>query len=237
MHKANIASYDSSDALVFANQGSDTLRWSTPDIVDAVEAGLVKRAAENDAEHAVYGLDALDELGLHPILQKTLLDAGYGVWPEQRYPGHTSKRKRSEGLRCDAVLTPGGKPLRNEDVAGTLFDDGNQIDPQAAYWLEIKTVAQYETSGPFKRYSAELLSPVAKDVKKIWSDRLIQHGGLLIILFTADQETAEHDLAVWHERCLRKGFPVGPPAVRGFAITDRIGNSWCSVAVFGVRGV
>ena len=98
-------------------------------------------------------------------------------------------------------------------------------------------MAQFETSGAFKRYSAELLSPVMKDVKKIWSDGVIQHGGLLIALFTQTQEIAEHDLAVWHERCMRKGFPVGPPAVRGFPITDRIGNAWCSVAVFGVRGV
>ena len=76
-----------------------------------------------------------------------------------------------------------------------------------------------------------------KDVKKIWSDGIIQHGGLLILLFTQTQEIAEHDLAVWHERCLRKGFPVGVPAVRGLPICDRIGNAWCSVAVFGVRGV
>lgn len=212
-------------------------RWSTPDIADAVYAGLARRAAEEDAEHAVYGFDALDELGLHPVIQQALADEGFGVWPEQRYPGHTAKRRRSEGLRCDLVLTPQGQALRSEAVRGTLFDDGRAVDPQGAYWLEVKTVAQHETGGPFKRYSAELLSPVAKDVKKIWSDGEIRHGGLLIVLFTEDQATAEHDLAAWHEQCLRKGFPVGPPAVRGLAITDRIGNQWCAVAVFGVRGV
>jgi len=213
------------------------MRWSTPDIADAVAAGLARRGAEDDAEHAVYGFDALDELGLHPIIQQSLQDAGWGVWPEVRYPGHWHKTKRSEGLRCDVVITPDGKPIRDASVRGTLFDDGSAVDPEAAYWLEIKTVAQYQTDGPFKRYSAELLSPVANDVKKIWSDGIIQHGGLLIVLFTQNQETAEHDLAVWHERCLRKGFPVGPPAVRGHPITDRIGNCWCTAAVFGVRGV
>lgn len=213
------------------------LRWSTPDIAEAVANGLLARAAQDDAEHAVYGFDALDELGLHPVLQGTLRDAGYGVWPEQRYPGHWGKRKKSQGLRCDIVLTPEGKAMRSEAVRGTLFDDGNAVAPQGAYWLEVKTVAQYETSGPFKRYSAELLSPVAKDVKKIWSDGVIQHGGLLLVLFTETQQVAEHDLAVWHERCLRKGFPVGPPAVRGIPLSDRIGNAWCTAAVFGVRGV
>lgn len=213
------------------------MRWQPPDIADAVAAGLTRKAQEDDAEHAVYGFDALDELGLHPLISRALCDAGYGVWPEQRYPGHWHKTKRSHGLRCDLVLTPNGQPLRDEDVKDTLFDTGEATDAQAAYWLEVKTVAQFETSGAFKRYSAELLSPVMKDVKKIWSDGVIQHGGLLILLFTESQEIAEHDLAVWHESCIRKGYPVGVPAVRGLPINDRIGNRWCSVAVFGVRGV
>lgn len=212
------------------------MRWQVPDIADAVAAGLSRQARADDAEHAVYGFDARDELGLHPLIQQALSDAGYGAWREQRYPGHWHKTKRSEGLRCDLVLTPEGRALRDQTVKGTLFDTGEAVDAQAAYWLEIKTVAQFESSGAFRRYSAELLSPVMKDVKKIWSDGVIQHGGLLIILFTQTQEIAEHDLSVWHERCLRKGFPVGLPAVRGLPINDRIGNGWCSVAVFGVRG-
>jgi hypothetical protein len=213
------------------------MRWFVADIAEAVHAGLEQRAREDDAEHAVYGFDALDELGLHPVIAEALRGSGMGAWPEQRYPGHWHKRKKSHGQRCDLVLTPGGVPLRDPEVKSTLFDDGSACDAEAAYWLEIKTVAQHETGGPFKRYSAELLSPVANDVKKIWSDGVIQHGGLLLVLFTAGQEVAEHDLAVWHERCLRKGFPVGPPAVRGVPLTDRIGNTWCTVAVFGVRGV
>ncbi|MFN3168724.1 MAG: hypothetical protein ACE37H_16830 [Phycisphaeraceae bacterium] len=211
--------------------------WFPADIADAVSHGLARRAAQDDAEQAVYGFDALDELGLHPILRDALAAAGWGVWPEQRYPGHWHKQKKSHGLRCDLVLTPDAKPMRDASVRGTLFDDGSAVDPEAAYWLEVKTVAQHETSGPFARYAAELLAPVANDVKKIWSDSVIQHGGLLIVLFTEDQQTAEHDLATWHERCLRKGFPVGPPAVRGLPIADRIGNRWCTAAVFGVRGV
>jgi hypothetical protein len=213
------------------------LRWHPSEIADAVAAGLMKRAAEDDLEHAVYGFDALDELRLHPLVGDALREHGFGVWPEQRYPGHWHKTKRSEGLRCDLVLTFDNRPLRDQTVKDTLFDTGEAVDAEAAYWLEIKTVAQHETSGAFKRYSAELLSPVMKDVKKIWSDGVIQHGGLSIVLFTESQTIAEHDLTVWHERCLQKGYPVGVPAVRGFPITDRIGNRWCSVAVFGVRGL
>ncbi|MBB6430798.1 hypothetical protein [Algisphaera agarilytica] len=213
------------------------MRWSVPDLADVVEAGLRAQSADDDAEQSVYGFDARDELGLHPVVQQAFTRVGFGVWPEQRYPGHWHKKSKAEGLRCDVVLTPDGLPLRDPDVKGTLFGGQPATDADQAYWLEIKTVAQFETSGPFRRYSSELLQPVTKDVKKIWSDGVIRFGGLLLILFTANQEVAEHDLAAWHTRCIDKGYPVGPPAVRGFPITDRIGNGWCAAAVFGVRGV
>ena len=213
------------------------MRWSVPDIADAIASGLQRRAAEDDAAQVVYGFDALAELGLHPIIRSALLAEGYGAWPEQRYPGHWHKRSRAEGLRCDLVLTPDGLPLRDPQIKDTLFDAQPAVDAEGAYWLEVKTLAQFETDGPFRRYSAELLQPVTKDVKKIWSDGVIRHGGLLVLLFTASQEIAEHDLAAWHGRCIDKGFPVGPPSVRGFEMTDRLGNAWCAVGVFGVRGV
>ena len=212
------------------------MNWSTSDIADAVEAGLLGCAKAADEEQAVYGIDALDELGLHPLIQGALTSRGYGVWPEQRYPDARNNSKRSEGQRCDIVLTRDRLPLRDPLIKGTLFDDQPASDPDMAYWLEVKTVAQFETSGPFPRYSAELLAPVAKDIKKIWSDGKIRFGGLLLVLFTAHQQVAEHDLAAWHTRCLDKGLPVGPPAVRGFDINERIGNAWCAIAVFPVRG-
>ncbi|MEM9882826.1 MAG: hypothetical protein AAF800_07910 [Planctomycetota bacterium] len=212
-------------------------RWCLPDLADAVAAGLRRRAAEDDAAQSVYGFDGLDELGLHPLIHATLRNAGYGVWPEQRYPGAWAKKKRSEGRRCDLVLTPGGLPLRDPDVRDTLFGGTPATDAEAAYWLEVKTVAQFEAEGPFRRYSAELLQPVTKDVKKVWSDGVIRHGGLLLVLFTADEATASHDLVAWHGRCVEKGYPVGPPVVRGFGITDRVGNAWCAVGLYGVRGV
>ncbi len=217
---------------------ANLMRWSTADIADAVHAGFERRATDDNLEQAVYGFDALDELGLHPIIQASLSQAGFGVWPEQRYPGDATRTKRSEGKRCDIVLTPQpDMPLRDPLISGTLFDQQPACDRSDAYWLEIKTVAQFETSGPFPRYASELLQPVAKDVKKIWSDPTIRFGGLLIVLFTHDRETAEHDLLAWHTRCLEKSYPVAPPALRGLRLIDRIGNGWCATAMFGVRGV
>jgi len=212
------------------------MRWSAADIADAVDAGLRQRAAADDEEQAIYGFDALDELGLHPILRDALRAADFEVHAECRYPSDRGKRRKSEGKRCDIVLTPAGRPLRVEATEGTLFDPPHAVDPEQAYWLEVKTVAQFETSGPFRRYSAELLSPVTRDVKKLWTDPAIRHAGLLLVLFTVDEATALHDIEAWHQRCLDKSIPAMPPAVRGFAIQDRIGNAWCAAAVFGVRG-
>ena len=212
------------------------MRWSPPEIANVVESGLLGRARADDTEQVVYGFDALDELGLHPLIQDSLRASGYGIWPEQRYPGQWNKTRRSEGQRCDLVLTRDGLPLFDPQIKGTLFEHQPAEDAETAYWLEIKTVAQFETGGPFRRYAGELFAPVAGDVRKIWNDGVILCGGLLLVLFTESQEVAEHDLAAWHQRCISRGYPVGPPAVRGFAIRDRIGNGWCGIAVFSVRG-
>ena len=210
--------------------------WSIADLADAVTEGLHARAREDDLEQTVYGFDCLRELQLHPLIQKTLRNADYGVWPEQRYPSDGTHKKKSHGKRCDITLTFEGLPLRDPEVKGTLHDTIEAMDPEEAFWLEVKTVAQFETSGPFKRYSAELLAPVTHDVKKLWNDGLIRHAGLLLVLFNSQKEIADHDLVAWHRRCLERGYPVGVPAIRGFKISDRVGNAWCSVAMFAVRG-
>ena len=209
--------------------------WLTSEIADVVVQGLRRRAKEDDVEQAVYGLDAEDELGLHPLIQAALRTCGWGVWPEQRYPSDWAKPKHSEGQRCDVVLTHDNLPLRDPLIRGTLFDAIEAEEPEHAYWLEIKTVAQYEISGPFARYSAELLWTVTQDVKKLWSDPVIRHAGLLLVLFAESHEITDHDLGVWHQRCLGRGYPVAVPEVAGFDITDRIGNAWCAVALFGLR--
>jgi len=212
------------------------MHWSCPQIADTIADGLRAQAYEDDMEQPVYGFDALDELGLHPLIHGALRSHGYGVWPKQRYPGEWHLARRNEGRRCDVVMTPNERPLRDPQLKGTLFDTPHAVDPEQAYWLEIKTVAQFETSGAFARYSAELLNPVAKDIRKLWDDTLIRHSGLLLVLFTAEMQIAEHDITAWHHRCLDRGIPAAPPTARLFPISDRIGNAWCAVAVFAVRG-
>lgn len=216
--------------------------WSVAELADVVAAALQRRRDLDNAEQAVYGFDSLAELKLHPLIHAAFRDAGYGVFPELRYPAAKEKRKKSEGQRCDLVLTRDSLPLREREEQppeGSLFAAVPQPaseDADSAYWLEVKTVSQFSTEGPFPRYSAELFAPVAKDVKKLHDDALIRHGGLLLVLFTHTQAVAEHDLVAWHDRCIVKGFPVRPPSTRGFPITDRIGNGWCAVALFPIKG-
>ena len=210
--------------------------FSTADIADAVAQGLRQRAAADDAAQVVYGFDGQSELALHPLLHEALRDSGFHVLPEQRYPADWLKPARSEGKRCDIVLTRDPLPMRDPLIRGTLFDDQPASDIEDAYFLEVKTVAQFEAEGPFPRYSAELLSTVTKDISKLHRDAHLIHCGLLLVLFTADEATAEHDLQAWIERAWSKKYPVQPPARRGFAITDRVGNGWCEVAVFAVKG-
>ncbi len=213
------------------------MHLSPADIADAIAAGLAERARHDDAEQAVYGLDALDELALHPLIAAALAQVGYGAHAEQRYPGAWNRRRKSEGERCDLVVTPDARPLRDPELAGTLFATAvDAVDADEALWLEIKTVAQFEQAGPFKRYASELLSTVSADLAKLARDEVIRHAALLIVLFTADDATAEHDLTAWHHRCLDRGHSVHTPAKRTFPITDRVGNAACTVAVFPVRG-
>jgi len=213
------------------------MQWSIYEIADLVACRLEIQAQADDLEQVIYGFDAGNELRLHPLIQEALRGSGWGVWPEQRYPGDALRPRRSEGRRCDIALTRCQLPIRDPLIKDTLFDHQLAVDPQQAYWLEIKTVAQFETSGPFRRYSFELLASVTEDVRKLWGDSLVRHGGLLLVLFTQQQTVAEHDLQIWRQRCLDRGFPVSPPAVCGFKITDRIGNAWCTVALFGICGV
>jgi len=210
------------------------MRLHIADIADAVAAGLRGRFAQSEREQAVYGPDALDELALHPALAEALANAGFGVHREQRFPADRLRRRVSEGERCDFVLTADNRALVREFSRGTLFDDPDALPLDEAFWLEAKIVSQFTTEGPNRNYSGQLLSAVRDDVTKLAKDPGILQAGLLIVLFTRDASVVEHDLRIWQDRCLQRGLPIGAPALRGFAIPDRIGNAWCAVAVYPV---
>jgi len=253
--------------------------WSSDAILDAVHAALMQREEALRLEQAVAGLDALDEVGLHPILESGITGAGFGVLREQPYPhewkagrraraaaGDEPLPQRRDRLRCDLVLTPGpgavlGDSLENEKTAvairrrasGTLFEavaveqtrdleqlgPAGAIQPEDAYWLEVKVVAQYTFTsgvpGPNRTYASELTRGTISDLAKLAADERILHAGMLMVLFAADRETAEHDLNVVLHRVLDKELPIQSPLMRSLPIVERIGNSVCTACLIGVR--
>jgi hypothetical protein len=194
--------------------------WSWSALADALAAGLARAADAIELEQAVRGLDACGELELHPVLQAALRDAGYGVFPEQRFPRDRNRRKRSAGARCDLVVTPdAGMPL-DEAALGE------------ALWIEIKVVAQFQRLGPNRSYARALQAPVWNDVKKLAGDPTIVHGLVVLVLFTADATTADHDLDVWRTRATERGLHLWPRVQRSLPVGDRVGNRLCTVALF-----
>lgn len=209
--------------------------WSIPDIAEALQSGLDAREQDLNVEQAVYGLDALDELSLHLLLQDGLREAGFGVFPEQRYPRDRVRRSRAEGERCDIVLTPEARALMEPDAEATLFEPVDAVPLLDAFWLEVKVVNQYIEEGANPRYAAELARPIQRDIVKLSKDPGIQHAATLIVLHTADDHVADHDLGIWEDRCLRRRIPIGMPIIRRVPLIDRFGNRLCTLALYPVR--
>lgn len=227
--------------------------WNTDVLADAAAGALRRESARLREEHAVRGLDACAELALHALLFQGYLDAGYGVHRERPFPGVAEARPRhAERERCDLVLTPDPAVVLLDPVAelkardaasGTLFQPVvadappavGLIGPEEAYWLEVKAIGQYCYSsgvpGPNRTYSAELLSGPARDIIKLEWDAAVRHAGCIVVLFTADEATARHDLAVVMHKCLDRELPVQSPVVRTFPIPDLIGNTVCSACL------
>src|SRR5262249_10947789 len=128
-----------------------------------------------------------------------------------------------------------GAPLLDPQAQGTLFEAPNASALESAFWLEIKTVGQHTINGPFERYSAELLAPVSRDIKKLANDNLIYHAGLLLVLFNENEAVARVVLVVWEACGLKRGWVVGGRLTRYFGITDGMGNGYMSCALFPIR--
>ncbi|MBX3357049.1 MAG: hypothetical protein KF745_01345 [Phycisphaeraceae bacterium] len=246
--------------------------WLIDELVRAAAEALQACEEGVRSEQAVRGLDALDEVALHPILAAAFGGAGYGVLREQPFPSDLRPRRGrrgaealahdSERRRCDLVLTerPGmvlADPLvperraraRREQARGTLFEplagdaveeapagDVSSVVPATdAFWLEVKAVGQWSyecgVPGPNRTYTSQLLRGPVADLAKLRDDPLIESGGVLLVHFTADLETAQHDQIVLAHRCLDRGATDSPPVAQHFPIVDRIGNAVCSVCL------
>lgn len=230
--------------------------WPVDPLAQAAAAALRGRADELRIEQSVRGLDAMAEVEFHPLLANGFAGAGFGVHREVPYPGQPGRRpKHAERERCDLVLTPrAGLAIRDpvselklrDAGAGTLFEPMAErlavepgIPPDEAFWLEVKLVAQFCFSGgvpgPNRTYASELLRLAASDIPKLSRDPAIRHAGVLVLLFTADRATADHDLAAFIHRCLDRDLPVGSQSMERVGIPDLIGNTLATVCLLPIR--
>ena len=204
-------------------------------LADSIAFGLHRRVEEIELEQAVRGLDACDELMLHPIIAAGLTSSGYGVHREQRYPADHLKKRKSEGKRCDIVLTHGSTELALpvDPAQPDLFDDEKKrTRPEDAYWMEVKTVAQFIEGRGNRAWASAIQRPVWKDVEKLSQDPGIRHAGVLLVLFTLSREVADHDLGVWMDRAMDHDLHFHAPLMRRIPLKDRWGNTLCTCALF-----
>ncbi|MFN0133712.1 MAG: hypothetical protein ACKVW3_14435 [Phycisphaerales bacterium] len=235
--------------------------WSYEAIAEIAAEALAARAHATAGEQAVRGLDSLVELGFHPLLAAGFAEAGFGVHQEQPYPTPPRRLPRhNERERCDIVLTerPGtlaDAVVRDREaarLAGTLFEEvalrtqpaegsGGAASPSEALWLEVKVVMQHGLSAGVltsnKTYASELLRGPIADATKLARDPLIVHAGVVVVLFTADEPTADHDLGVLAHRMLDRELPIAAPIRTRVRIPDLLGNAVCTIALVPVRGL
>lgn len=213
--------------------------WDLGLILSSCARALADAARGLDEEQAALGIDALDELAIHPMLRRGLADAGFGVLCEQRYPGVASRPRRSEGDRCDIVLTEQPGEHLADPLAGHTLFGSRGVAPQDALWLEVKVVGQCAITDGMARqnpgYSSGLLTSLTADVRKLASDDRIAHGAALLVLFNSDQQVAEHDIGQWTRAAIARGLPISSPLCERFSITDRIGNGVVTVALVQVH--
>lgn len=231
--------------------------WSDAQLCHAAAAALGAEDAALRAEQAVYGLDALDEIALHPVLARGLAAEGFLVVREHPYPGEVSRRPgKRERERCDLVLGPDPDAPLLDPVAellavdaaeGTLFEPiaeslapaGAYTEAGEAYWLEVKALAQHAyvegVPVPNARYATELVGGMRTDLVKLARDPHIERAGVLTLLFCEDRRIAEHDLCAAVRTLLDNDLPAGSPEIEYVEIEERAGNACCAVCLTPVR--
>jgi len=224
-------------------------------ILDACFTALSGRADELDAEHSVYGVDALKETQTHEIMAFGIRKAGLGLAQEAYYPSDDAPID-SARARCDltvferadaSLLDPVHERREREREAQTLFGAAlascaigeNACAPEDAVWVEAKVAAQHACrDGVFRpnaSYARELVDAPARDIERLASDERIWHGGALLVVFTETEQGFEHDTHAAVGQMVARGLPVRSPMTRSRAITDRAGNGCMGLALVPLR--
>lgn len=235
--------------------------WRMSDIHSALADGIAALDLRLRDEQAVHGVDALEEVALHPVLAEALSIAGFGIIREVVYPGeHAASVRRSARARCDLVVLPepgmaledpAAEQARLDAAEQTLFAGlaaelatdsepaGGLVRPGDACWLEVKSVAQHAfvdgVPGPNRSYADQIVRGPMADLVKLARDPSIWTGASVVLLFCESQPVAEHDLNAAAHRLLDADLPLATPVIGGVPIEDRVGNGWCGIGLYPVR--
>lgn len=188
------------------------LTWPWRDVAAALFHALSDACDGLEREQARRGLDAWDEVELHPLFAAAVAAAGYRCAREQRYPSAAAHSKRSAGRRCDLVVTD---------------DDG------AALWIEVKVAARFKELGR----GGGSARTAWRDVLKLAEEPSLARRAVLLVLFTEDEDVAAADVAAWATLGRRRGFLLEQPVVHARAIVDRYGNGAMAAALFPIAGL
>jgi hypothetical protein len=191
-----------------------SLTWPYGAVADALFTALAEAHARIELEQSRRGLDAYDEVELHPLFAASLIAAGFSCAREQRYPSAAEKKKRSAGPRCDLVVGDGGA-------------DDDRL------WIEVKVAARFKPGG-----RAGGSARIAwRDVLKLAGEETLRRRAVLLVLFTEDERVAAADLEAWRALGRARGLLLDAPVVHARPIVDRYGNGAVAAALFPIAGL
>ncbi len=96
-------------------------------------------------------------------------------------------------------------------------------------------MAQFVEGRPNRGYGGALQGPIWRDLEKLRADPAIESAVQLVLLFTADDATADHDLALTLARARARGLSFDDPRTRRLPVGDRLGNTRCTAALVAMH--
>lgn len=230
--------------------------WDCVELAEAMARGVAEAEEALRREQAVLGLDAREEVALHPILADGLGRLGLHILRECPYPGAYARQPLPRDReRCDLVALPPGTTTLLDPLArlktqtasdATLFatvqdPEPAGVSPEDAFWLEVKSVAQvcYVEGVPVgnTNYAAQLVRGPALDLAKLAREPMIETGGSVVLLFGASEQVVRHDLGVMMQALIDRDLPISSPCIEVTAIADRAGNACVGVCLVPLRAV
>jgi hypothetical protein len=199
--------------------------WDFSRVADALAVTLSSLESDLQAEQAPHGLDAWEERRFHDSLAIGLA-THFEVAREVHYPS-TAGWKLPHRQRCDLALTPLGFPLRREETLPLPL-----CAPENALWLEVKLAHQFVEGGRSNRGYSGQWREVLGDLRKMCAEPSFRSAALVLIVFTADLPMLDHDLAGFNAVLEREAIRPEGRHVRSVPITERIGHSLVTVALW-----